>query len=152
MTLSLIGRLSRRGDAPLGERCPLERAVQLLGNRTTLLLLREVFYGASRFDELTRRVGVSETVASQRLRELVDAGVLAREPYREPGQRTRQAYVLTTAGHDLLPAVLALLQWGAAHTPGSAPPVVHEGCGRPVGVELRCEAGHRVDEDEVTVG
>lgn len=152
MALTLTGRLATRGDVPLGDRCPLDRTLQLLGNRTALLLLREVFYGASRFDALVKRVGVTEAVAAKRLRELVEVGVLAKEPYREPGQRTRHAYVLTGAGRDLLPAVLALLQWGADHTDGPAPAVAHQGCGEPVRAEVRCTAGHVVAEEDVVVG
>jgi DNA-binding HxlR family transcriptional regulator len=152
MSVQLDGRLAQRGDVALGDRCPVDRTIQLVGNRTALLLLREVFYGASRFDSLVKRVGVTEAVAAQRLRELVDVGVLVKEPYREPGQRTRHAYVLTEAGHDLLPVVLALLQWGAAHTPGPRPAVTHAGCGEPVQVEVRCAAGHTVPEEDVLVG
>jgi DNA-binding HxlR family transcriptional regulator len=95
---------------------------------------------------------VTEAVAAQRLRELVEVGILAKEPYREPGQRTRHDYVLTGAGHDLLPVVLALLQWGAAHTHGGTPTVTHSGCGERVQVEVRCAAGHAVDEEDVLVG
>jgi DNA-binding HxlR family transcriptional regulator len=151
MGVQLAGRLAERGDVALGDRCPLDRTLQLIGNRTALLLLREVFYGASRFDSLVKRVGVTEAVAAQRLRELVDVGVLAKEPYREPGQRTRHAYVLTEAGHGLLPAVLALLQWGAEHTPGGGPTVTHADCGEQVQVEVRCTAGHAVEEEDVLV-
>lgn len=152
MTVRLTGRLAQRGDVALGDRCPIDRTLQLIGNRTTLLLLREVFYGAGRFDALVKRVGVTEAVAAQRLRQLVDAGVLAKEPYREPGQRTRHAYALTDAGHDLLPVVLALLQWGAEHSPGGSPTLTHADCGEPVQLEVRCTAGHVVDEDDLVVG
>jgi DNA-binding HxlR family transcriptional regulator len=152
MAISLAGGLAKRGDVALGDACPLDRTLQLIGNRSALLLLREVFYGASRFDALVKRVGITEAVAARRLRELVDVGVLRKEPYQEPGQRTRHAYVLTESGHDLLPVVLALVQWGAAHTDGSAPQVAHAGCGSPVRVELRCAAGHHVDEEDVVIG
>jgi DNA-binding HxlR family transcriptional regulator len=152
MSVHLTGRLAKRGDVALGDLCPLDRTLQLIGNRTALLLLREVFYGSSRFDALVKRVGVTEPVAAQRLHELVEVGVLTKEPYREPGQRTRHAYVLTDAGHDLFPAVLALLQWGAAHTKGSKSSVTHADCGSPVAVEVRCAAGHDVDEEDVVVG
>lgn len=152
MTVRLAGRLAQRDDVPLGNRCPIDRAVQLVGNRTALLLLREVFYGASRFDSLVKRVGVTEAVAAQRLRQLVDLGVLTKEPYREPGQRTRHAYVLTEAGHELFPVLLALHQWGATHIRGGGPAVTHAGCGEPVQVEVRCAAGHAVDEEDVLVG
>lgn len=152
MTVRLTGRLAKRGDEALGDRCPIDRTLQLLGNRTSLLLLREVFYGASRFDSLVKRVGVTEAVAAQRLRQLVEIGVLTKEPYREPGQRTRHAYVLTEAGHDLFPVVLALLQWGAAHSAGGGPKVTHADCGEAVQVEVRCTGGHVVEEEDVLVG
>lgn len=152
MTVRLTGRLAQRDDVALGDHCPVDRTLQLIGNRTSLLLLREVFYGASRFDSLVKRVGVTEAVAAQRLRQLVDAGILTKQPYREPGQRTRHAYVLTDSGHELLPVLMALLQWGAAHSPGRAPAVTHAECGEPVRAELRCAAGHVVDEDDVVVG
>lgn len=151
MTLQLTGPLAERSGA-LGDRCPIDRTMQTIGSRTTVLLLREVFYGANRFDELVRRVGVTEAVASQRLRELVEAGILTKQPYREPGQRTRHEYVLTPAGHELLPVLLALGRWGARHLPGGSPGVVHDGCGERVKVEVRCAAGHLVPEDEIVVG
>jgi DNA-binding HxlR family transcriptional regulator len=152
MAISLTGRLAARGDVALGDACPLDRALQLIGNRSTLLLLREIFYGGSRFDALAKRVGVTDAVAAQRLRELVEVGVLTKEPYQEPGQRTRHAYVLTESGHALLPAVLAMLQWGAEHTDGPVPAVTHADCGLPVRVEVRCDAGHEVAEHDVVVG
>lgn len=151
MAISVAGTLAKRGDVALGDACPMDRALQVIGNRPALLLMREVFYGTSRFDSLTKRVGVSEAVAAQRLRELIELGLLAKEPYRAPGQRTRHAYVLTKSGHDLLPVILALVQWGAAHTDGPAPRVTHQGCGQPVQVALRCTQGHSVEETEVVL-
>ncbi|MCA1983210.1 winged helix-turn-helix transcriptional regulator [Nocardioides nematodiphilus] len=150
MTLQLAGALAER-TVPLGDHCPIDRTMQLVGNRTAVLLLREAFYGATRFDDMVRRVGVTEAVASQRLRELVAAGVLEKSPYREPGQRTRYEYVLTDAGHELLPVLMALTAWGKAHIPGGGPTLSHAGCGEPVEVALRCAAGHEVPENEVLV-
>jgi DNA-binding HxlR family transcriptional regulator len=150
MTLQRAGALAER-TGPLGEHCPIDRTIQLVGNRTCILLLREAFYGASRFDELVRRVGVTEAVASQRLRELVAAGILAKQPYREPGQRTRYEYVLTDAGHELLPLLVALGCWGTKHIPGGGPTMTHAGCGAAVAVEARCAEGHLVPEDEILV-
>jgi len=154
MTVQLGGPLASRGDVPLGDWCPMERALKLVGSRPALLLLRETFYGVSRFDQLWRRVGITEAVAAQRLRELVAAGVLEKQPYREPGQRTRFEYVLTPAGHDLMPVVLGLLQWGAAHAPQGDAPVVmtHVDCGAEVRAAVRCTAGHDVDEADVLIG
>ncbi|HWJ10343.1 MAG TPA: helix-turn-helix domain-containing protein [Nocardioides sp.] len=153
MTMRTAGGLARRGDVPLGPACPIDRAMGLLGNRTSMLLLREAFYGATRFEQLVRRVGVTDAVASQRLRELVAAGVLEKRPYREPGQRTRQEYVLTEAGVALAPILAGLLEWGRTHLPDdrSRVTLTHEGCDAPVHAVLRCEAGHDVDEGEVVV-
>jgi len=150
MTMQLGGYLATRGDVALGDLCPMDRTLQMIGNRTALLLLREAFYGATRFDQLWKRVGVTEAVAAQRLRELVAAGVLQKQPYREPGRRTRYEYALTPAGHDLAPVVIGLLQWGAAHTPQSVDlAMTHEGCGADVRAVVRCAAGHDVDESDV---
>lgn len=154
MTVQLQGRLAGRGDTPLGDRCGIDRTMQLIGNRTAMLLLREVFYGATRFDSLHKRVGVTEAVAAQRLKELVAAGVLVKEPYRDPGQRTRHQYVLTEAGHALLPVVIGLLEWGGRYLPTehSTPRVAHAACGEPVHIQMRCEAGHVVTEEDLMLG
>src|SRR5579875_4213312 len=108
------GLKRRRGPAP---DCSVDRALQVVSTRSAMLLMREVFYGVTRFDELTARVGISEPVAAARLKELVEAGLLVREPYREPGQRTRFAYHLTEKGADLLPVLVGLLRWGDRWTP-----------------------------------
>jgi DNA-binding HxlR family transcriptional regulator len=150
MTVRLSGRLATR-DAPLGSHCPIDRAMGAIGNRSAMLLLREAFYGATRFDDLAARVGVTDAVAAQRLKELVAVGVLAKQPYQEPGQRTRYEYVLTEAGHELMPVVFALARWGERHLPGGGPTLTHQGCGEPVEVVTRCAAGHDVPEDELLV-
>ncbi|WP_037603377.1 winged helix-turn-helix transcriptional regulator [Streptacidiphilus rugosus] len=154
MTVQLEGRLARRGDTPLGDRCGIDRTMQLIGNRTAMLLLREAFHGATRFDSLYKRVGVTEAVAAQRLRELVAAGVFTKQPYREPGQRTRHEYVLTEAGHALLPVLTGLLEWGGRYAPAQygPSPMAHAGCGEAVHVEIRCEAGHLVPEEDLVLG
>lgn len=99
----------------VGNRRPVDKILQTVSNRTAVLLLREVFRGETRFDQLRKRAGVTAGVASERLRELVAAGVLEKRPYREAGQRTRHEYVLTSEGYGLIPAVLGLFQWCAAH-------------------------------------
>ena len=128
--------------------------MRLIGNRTAMLLLREVFYGAHRFDALHKRVGVTEAVAAQRLRELVAAGILTKEPYRDPGRRTRHQYRLTEAGHALRPVIMGRLEWGVRYAPTdySGPRMAHADCGEPVHVEMRCAAGHDVSEEELVVG
>ena len=128
------------------ERCSIRRALEVAGNRSALLIMREAFYGTTRFDDFAGRAGISEPVTATRLRDLVDQGLLRREPYRDPGQRTRMAYRLTDMGADLLPVLIALLNWGDRWLADGAPPVAvrHRGCGGPVRAELRCAMGHRV--------
>ncbi|MGE4427274.1 MAG: winged helix-turn-helix transcriptional regulator [Solirubrobacteraceae bacterium] len=152
MPVQLEGRLARSDRPAPGDRCPIDRAVRIVGTRSAMLLLREALYGTARFDDFVARTGLTPAVTAARLRELVDAGLLGREPYREPGQRTRQAYVLTASGHDILPAVVALATWGAKHVPRAGTPTfAHAGCGAPVGVGLRCADGHAVDEEHLVV-
>jgi DNA-binding PadR family transcriptional regulator len=81
----------------------------------------------------------------------VEEGLLEREDYREPGQRTRQRYQLTEKGADLLPALVALMQWGDRWLDDRGGPVelLHRDCGQSVSVELRCAAGHEVSGDEL---
>src|SRR3954453_20135856 len=92
--------------------CSIARALEIVGTRTALLIMREAFFGTRRFDDFARRVGIGEPATSARLKELTTAGLLERVPYREPGQRTRFAYQLTEKGRDLLPVLVALRQWG----------------------------------------
>lgn len=150
----LAGGLSERGDRPLGDYCPIDRATQLLGHRTTMLLLREAFYGETRFDGFARRAGITEAVAAKRLKELVASGLMERSPYQEPGQRTRFGYQLTTKGRALLPVLIALLRWGNEYVePGgwSTLELTHTTCGAEVDVEPRCANGHAVPEEELRV-
>ena len=152
MTLQTQGLLAGRGDTPLGDSCPIDRTLQLLGNRVSLLLLREAFYGATRFEQLWRRVGVTEATAAQRLRELVNGGVLERRPYRSPGARTRHEYVLTPAGHDLMPVILGMFDWGAHHIGrDGSPTATHAECGAEVHAVPRCSQGHDVTESELVI-
>lgn len=150
--MKLDGALARRGNEPVGDYCPIERTLAVVSTRSSILLLREAFYGATRFDEFTARSGLTARTTSARLRDLVAAGVLDRQEYQEPGQRGRHGYVLTAAGQDLMPAVFALLEWGNRHDPPPYPPrLQHQGCGEVVGVVARCAAGHEVTADEVVV-
>ena len=148
--LRLTGRLEPR-DSWTADRCTIAKSLDVLTTRSAFLILREAFYGTARFDDFAERVGISEPVTAARLRELVEQGLLEREDYREPGQRTRQRYRLTEKGSDLLPALVALMQWGDRWIDDRGGPVElrHRGCGEPVAVELRCGAGHTVSQDEL---
>jgi DNA-binding HxlR family transcriptional regulator len=118
-----------------------------------MLLLREAFYGATRFDEFVSRAEISEPAAAAKLRELTELGILRREPYREPGQRTRHAYHLTDMGRDLLPAVVALFAWGDRWLldAGARVELTHADCGAPVSAVLACRHGHEVPGEELAL-
>src|SRR3954469_13340716 len=148
--LQLTGRLSPR-EAWTADRCALAKSLDVMSTRSAFLILREAFYGTTRFDDFAQRVGISEPVAAARLRELVEQGLLVREDYRQPGQRTRQHYRLTEKGADLFPALAALMQWGDKWIDDRGGPVElrHRDCGEPVAVELRCAAGHAVRPGEL---
>jgi len=148
--LRVTGSLEPR-EAWTAERCTIAKSLEVISTRSAFLILREAFYGTRRFDDFAQRVGISEPVTAARLRELVENGLLEREDYREPGQRTRQRYRLTEKGADLFPALAALMQWGDRWLDDRGGPVElrHRDCGEPVAVELRCAAGHEVGPDEV---
>jgi DNA-binding HxlR family transcriptional regulator len=134
------------------ENCTLGRAMAILGDKWTVLVLREVFLGIRRFDDLRVRTAIPRQVLTNRLAHLVEHGVLRREPYQEPGARIRDEYRLTPMGFDLYPAVVALREWGDKYLGGpEGQPLVntHRDCGEPVHVEVRCAAGHEVAPREI---
>ncbi|MGK5684025.1 winged helix-turn-helix transcriptional regulator [Actinoplanes sp. URMC 104] len=145
----LSDRLSWSAD-----QCPAGRALEIVGTRSAMLIMREAYFGTTRFDDFTQRVGITEAIAAARLRELTAAGLLERQPYREPGRRTRYEYRLTRMGRDLSPVILGLYRWGSKYLfPDGLPPVElsHSECGAPVKISVRCAEGHPVPLDEVTV-
>jgi DNA-binding HxlR family transcriptional regulator len=148
--LRMTGALDPRGSWT-ADRCTIAGSLDVITTRSAFLILREAFYGTTRFDDFAQRVGISEPVTATRLRELVDHGLLEREDYRELGQRTRQHYRLTEKGADLFPALAALMQWGNKWLDEDGGPVAlhHQDCGEPVAVELRCAAGHTVTPGEL---
>ena len=135
------------------DRCTIAKALEVVSTRSALLIMREAFYGTTRFDDFAERVGLSEPATAARLRELVDEGLLEREDYREPGQRTRQRYRLTPKGTDLFPVLVALMQWGDRWLDERGGPVelLHHDCGETVSLSLRCAAGHEVETSEIDV-
>jgi DNA-binding HxlR family transcriptional regulator len=121
--------------------CSIARTFDLLGEPWTALVLRDVFVGVTRFDQLQADLGVSRKVLAERLARLVDAGVLERRPYaRRP---VRHEYVLTAKGVDLCGVLLAASAWGDRWAAGpEGPPVLmrHRACGRHTHAEVRCAA------------
>ena len=135
------------------EHCSIARALEMVGTRSTLLLMREAYYGTTRFDKFARRVGVTEAVAAKQLKRLVDYGLLEKQPYQEDGQRTRSEYVLTQMGRDLLPVVVALWEWGDKYLQDGGAPLlrVEDETGSPVRLKVRSDAGNDVGLDDIRV-
>ncbi|AEF40717.1 winged helix-turn-helix transcriptional regulator [Hoyosella subflava] len=107
--------------------CSVQRTLDVIGEKWTLLVLREAFNGVRRFDDMRRHMGVSEPILADRLRKLVAADILRTEPYREDGRRTRLQYRLTEKGLDLFPVLISLLQWGDRYCADGEPALlVHE--------------------------
>jgi DNA-binding HxlR family transcriptional regulator len=105
------------------EHCPMARSLDLLGDRWTLLALREVFYGNSRFQGIVARTGAPRDILTTRLGRLVEAGLLQRSPYNVAG--TRFEYELTVKGLAVQPILLALGEFGEAELPDALGPDAH---------------------------
>lgn len=125
--------------------CSIRRTLEVIGEKWSLLVIREAFFGLRRFDDFQRALGCPRNLLSSRLTTLVEQEILARVDYREPGQRGRSEYRLTEKGLALFPIIVALVEWGDRYTADPAGPAVeirHRGCGADVHVHLACEAGH----------
>jgi DNA-binding HxlR family transcriptional regulator len=127
-------------------RCSVAGTLAVVGEKWSLLVLREAFFGVRRFADFQRLLGAPKAVLSDRLATLVEQGILARVPYQAEGERQRHEYRLTTKGRDLYPTLVALMQWGDAYLSDGPPPLelLHRDCDAPVHLELHCEAGHAV--------
>lgn len=130
------------------DNCSVARAMSILGERWTLVVLREIFNGIRRFDQIREHAGVPRQVLTNRLAMLCDAGVLRRHPYRAPGERERHEYRLTPKGFDLFPVLVAVKEWGDRHLADPAGPpldIIHRDCGTHVHAHLVCERGHHLE-------
>lgn len=119
----VLGRDYRR------QNCSVARALEVVGERWTLLIVRDAFLGVTRFDRFAERLGIAPNVLARRLETLVEAEVLERRAYSEAP--LRHEYVLTARGRELFPVIMALLGWGDAHLAPHGEPVLvtHRGCG-----------------------
>lgn len=137
------------------ENCTVGRAMAILGERWTVVVLRELFNGVRRFDDIQRHSGIPRQVLSDRLAMLVETDVVRREPYRpEGGGRTRHEYRLTAKGLDLQPVLVAVARWGDRYLADpEGPPVdlVHRDCGAPLQPVLECAERHRVTDPREVV-
>ncbi|MFJ9737056.1 winged helix-turn-helix transcriptional regulator [Streptomyces sp. NPDC101166] len=122
-------------------------ALRSLSPRTTGVIIREAYYGTRRFDDFERHCGISPSVLSARLRDLVADGILEKTRYRAPGARGRDEYRLTDKGRALLPILIALHNW-AEHwiVPDGASTLslLHRDCGSPVRTAVTCACGHDI--------
>jgi DNA-binding HxlR family transcriptional regulator len=128
-----------RNDYP-DQICSIARSLEVVGERWSLLIVRDVMYGKRRFGQLQRSLGVARNVLSARLQRLVDEDILERRAYQEAPPRYE--YFLTEKGLDLWPALIALMRWGDRYSPSpDGPPmlIVHKECGGSVSDRGICE-------------
>jgi len=131
------------------EHCTLGRAMAILGEKWTVVVLREVFNGIRRFDDMRVRTRIPRQVLANRLSTLVGRGLLRRVPYQAPGARVRHEYRLTKMGLDLYPVLIAVTEWGNRYLadPGGPPlQFVHRADEAPVHLEVRCDDGQTVTD------
>jgi DNA-binding HxlR family transcriptional regulator len=130
--------------------CSVARTLEIVGEKWALLVVREVFLGVRRFDEMVQNIGAPRDTLAARLRTLVDAGILGRRQYSE--RPTRHEYVLTPAGRDLYPVILSLMQWGDRHRPlpDGPPMVLDHNCGHRLEHRWDCvHCGNQIDARDV---
>lgn len=128
-------------------------AAEVLGDRWTLLILREAFYGVVRYDDMREDLNAPRSMLTDRLAKLVENGILSRKSYQEAGDRARQAYVLTAKGLALAPTFMAMTAWGEAHVLGGPAPVMvaDKDTGKPLKVALTNDDGEVVDLSKATL-
>ena len=123
-----------------GQACSIARSLELIGERWTLLIVRDIFRRKRRFDEIQKNLGIARNVLANRLDRLVEQGILEKRPYQE--RPPRYEYLLTEKGIDLWPVLASLIKWGDKHEPGEhGPPATlrHKGCGGGISDHFICE-------------
>ena len=122
------------------QNCSIARALEVVGERWTLLILRDAILGMQRFEAFQQDLGIATNVLTNRLKLLTDEQLLERVP--DPERPGRPKYVLTDKGAQLAPALIVLMKWGDRHYPAPGGPprlTIHAGCGGTIGADLRCE-------------
>jgi DNA-binding HxlR family transcriptional regulator len=131
--------------------CSIARSVAILGERWTMVILRQAFQRERRFEDIQRGLGIARNILADRLALLVDEGILERRRYQD--RPPRHEYRLTQKGRDLYPVLLALMQWGDKYTAGDAGPpmlLVHEPCGHQTEPQFVCShCGEPIDPREM---
>lgn len=129
-----------------GEVCSIARSLEVIGERWSLIIIRDaLFAGSTRYGEFQRTLGIATNVLQARLDGFVDAGIMRRHRYSE--QPELYEYLLTEKGRDLAPALIALSQWGDRWAAPDGPPMFysHTVCGSPVHHEVVCDACGRLE-------
>src|SRR3954447_13971073 len=118
--------------------CSIAGTLEIIGDRWTILILRDAFRGVRRFDEIQQDLGIARNILTDRLTKLLDHGVLEKRQYQD--RPARYEYRLTPKGVDLSPALVALMRWGDKHLAGDDAPtvLVHESCGQPLDQTFIC--------------
>ena len=126
-------------------------ACELLGDRWTMLVVREAFYGVTRFDDLRADLGAPRGILSARLKMLVASGILEKHPYREGKARVRHEYQLTSRGRELALPLIALMKWGDRHLQETPSPLIilSAKTGEPLDIGFVTPSGRAVPNDEV---
>ena len=126
-------------------RCSIANALDVIGEKWSLLVIRELFLGVRRFNDIAANTGAPRDILTARLRRLEELGVITRQEYSE--RPPRYEYRLTDAGKDLRPVIMALRQWGEDHAMDEPLPNVYEHkCGAVFRPQMHCTAcGERVD-------
>jgi DNA-binding HxlR family transcriptional regulator len=144
----------RAMELPANRNCPLARSLEVVGKTWSLLIIREISYGHSRFSQLQSQIGIPPATLTTRLEELVEHKLLDRRSYQDPGSRARDEYTLTDAGRDLIGVLAAFSQWGLDHLQLSEWPTlacVDQATGRRVRLAFLDEGGQEVPREQVSL-
>jgi len=135
------------------EQCPMAQTAELIGDKWSLLILREAFYGVVRYDDMLQDLGASRSTLTDRLNDLIRHDIMERRPYQEPGERQRQYYALTARGQALAPIFIAMTKWGEDYLlRGNAPvQVVDQESGEEVYLGIQDKRGRSVDLSQLTL-
>lgn len=153
MPIRFEGVLEDRGTWRV-ENCSIAMAMEIIGTRSSMLVLREALYGTTRFDDFVQRTKSTAAIVAARLKQLTDIGLFEKRPYQEEGKRTRYEYALTPKGTDLMPAVFALMQWGKRYLPpeeGGPLRLVKRGTQMPVIVGPHTQSDNDLRLDDLAI-
>ena len=131
-------RLQDRQQWSIGDGCSMSKVLELLSTKTAFQVIRELFFGTTRFEDFVERIRTSAPAVSRALKQLESAQIVTRARYQEPGARARDEYRLTEAGEDLLPVFMSLVRWGDTYLQDGPAPLsfVDADTGRAVKVSV----------------